>query len=1317
MKPCTISQSATDLKVRLPVKATAGEQHYYGIQTLNFTGQWQALGSLSPGEVMTHYHTNPPVNLEFGYSERDNLYSVRKKPGSKDSPNPVTIDFLITVPSANPPLLPSDIRKKIQECQEFDIKSLDLNDSLLTGAEFLEVLESQKAGACRHRTLVFKAWMDRKHPELPTRIVNNDCHSFIEIRYKNQWLSCDLGGYPAKLVINEPLLEKPTVAELTTDGTIETPLSENRKRKYFPTKKTLPQSFASTPLFMEHLLSSEGDKKLIQLRNRQHLNGFRYHLQQYSKHTSRPCFYVHSPEDLICSAPFIKKDGTQGTMTKGPGGPLHDFLMAHRDDGSKPVLVVNYDGFSASEIVRFNALLDKERSADGSPLPANTQVVGLMNPDKPGAYDGADFRSRFDAIIKNPLSGPQLFIPPLTDEQQNMDVVSHRINLYGGADWQDRLLGHWVMQGQTLHFVKGALLLALENNKTHIELNNAPWGDEAFVAFWQEALLKGSFNTQGDSCKLPEGFRLSQAREYSFQDTSKYLHIHDQDKLSADTLVLNNALLPRFFGLYHCNKQNESIQYLDGLLKQHQGKKLDLYLSDDISLDSWALFLDTCKTHNVHINLAVAPGVTLPEGLGIKTSEVNPVPTSVWQGDTSLSTCCIQSTDIDVTLRSIKEECFIIDVSEVNPADLLVKLDGSFDADNLSFTFISQDGALIKALEDKKTVVLKGFVSTELKEHLSELLLQRQLQGKSSGRVVIISEQADLFPMIPSFRHMVTAEDKKALVTHSFNQAEYEKYSLAELNAMAHYQSLHPDEPAANTWQGLSHLPPSPSTHFSRGLQLNDTAAEAAAFNQGRLSAVENALESRPFVFLAGKTGVGKTTFIHEVWKKKYEALHIGEESMRAWARDDRPGIKTLFIDEANISSRQWSEFEGLFHIPPRILIGNELIKLTPEHKVIFAGNPLSYGGERQIPALFAHHGNSLVFEPMTPAYLYEELLRPIFEKSNLNSRDVAEPILNVAQYLDTLAPDKCLLTPRELSMMALLTLSYCNNIPGANPVEVARYYAYTLAQEFVPENAKAAFASLFNTVKSLPDNHIRTAGNILLNATNKPAFLALSDALDLRTLRQKEIVPATGGLGGVVIEGEPGLGKTELIIQTLIARGLKKGNLTQEHPDKLVFYVLPVSMAFEDKKQVLLKAFHEGAVVFIDEINSAPMMERLLNDLLMGKDPQGNTAKKPGFMVIGAQNPPTMAGRNRASSALAHRLQKVVIPEYPENEMVDILIHKQLPADISQEMVTEYLDIRQSEQDSSSTLCFRDVLKRAEQEITAITKMKQDQELQNQEE
>src|SRR3989338_5997055 len=86
----------------------------------------------------------------------------------------------------------------------------------------------------------------------------------------------------------------------------------------------------------------------------------------------------------------------------------------------------------------------------------------------------------------------------------------------------------------------------------------------------------------------------------------------------------------------------------------------------------------------------------------------------------------------------------------------------------------------------------------------------------------------------------------------------------------------------------------------------------------------------------------------------------------------------------------------------------------------------------------------------------------------------------------------------------------------------------------------------------------------------------------------------------------------------------------------ELPFYRMPVNFSLEKKQELLLKAFREGAVVVIDEINSSPMMESLLNDLLMGKMPDdpsitiadGKRVNKPGFLVIGTQNPITMEGR-----------------------------------------------------------------------------------------
>ncbi len=655
----------------------------------------------------------------------------------------------------------------------------------------------------------------------------------------------------------------------------------------------------------------------------------------------------------------------------------------------------------------------------------------------------------------------------------------------------------------------------------------------------------------------------------------------------------------------------------------------------------------------------------------------------------------------------------MLDISEVEPANLLTKLDGKFDSDATFFKFTEQDGVLLKALQENKTVILKGHFQEELCYQLSEFLLQRQQAPNPLGRLLLVSEQANVFPMIPSYHHQVTVEEKREILFPRWDPSDslVEKYSLTELIAMGNYYQMNLEHPvnAGDAWQGMERLPP-----------LAARAIDFSVFNEHRRQVVKAALEQSPFVFLAGMTGVGKTSFVQDVWKKETSSLYIGEESCLAWAHDLTFGLKTLFIDEANISSRQWSQFEGLFHNPPSILMDNEVIKLSPQHKVIFAGNPVSYGGERRLPTLFKRHGSSVIFEPMPSAYIEHEILMPIFSEMNTNdAHTLSEPILAVSEFLTACSFDSVLISPRELAMMALLTVIYCREHPQINGLIVARYYAYTLAKGFVPETNQSAFAEKFK-MDDLPrlfldDSPLANMKNVVVNASNRPAFNAISDFLELRRSRQHQLfnndIQLYGGLGGLILEGDPGIGKTMLVKEALVAHGFSQGSKGNDSPHENVFYSMPASMPRLEKEKLLLKAFHEGAVVIVDEINSAPMMERLLNDLLMGKTPQGDRPNKPGFMIIGTQNPMTMAGRTPTGRALQHRMQKIQMPEYTRDEMVTILIHKGLQQLISQNMVDEYCQLReQSSQHPNSsvpTLCFRDLLKRAEQEITALKRMR----------
>jgi MoxR-like ATPase len=78
------------------------------------------------------------------------------------------------------------------------------------------------------------------------------------------------------------------------------------------------------------------------------------------------------------------------------------------------------------------------------------------------------------------------------------------------------------------------------------------------------------------------------------------------------------------------------------------------------------------------------------------------------------------------------------------------------------------------------------------------------------------------------------------------------------------------------------------------------------------------------------------------------------------------------------------------------------------------------------------------------------------------------------------------------------------------------------------------------------------------------------------------------------------------------------------------------------------------------------------LNDLLTGKHPKGKQDKRrPGFMVIGTQNPINMGGcyvggRYPQSIALKRRLTTLNVPSYPVSELMSILKYKGLSEEIA---------------------------------------------------
>ena len=1057
------------------------------------------------------------------------------------------------------------------------------------------------------------------------------------------------------------------------------PITRHDFRRELETWRKPTAKAPSLDAYCQQLVAKRPNKKqLVTLNSNADTNALSLALLKHCLATSRPVFPINSPDDLVCSASWVERqaDGS-GIVRKGPGGPLYDFLLKNK--GQSPVLVVNYDRFKADDIVRYNTLLDTLRKADGTVLTEDVVVLGLMNPNAPGAYQGADFYSRFDGVESNPVSDQDLHaVVPKNPAEVALNTTTdhYLINLAQSSDWEGKLLGRWLIKTDQLVFEEGELDKALKSNKP-ICLQNAPWNNLRFQTLWQQALIQKSIIHAGRTIAIPDGAIRSQTNGYDWKNLVSFLRF-EKPPSGTKPVIVNPKLMRDLFYTYQCDATKKSLDTLLGLIEQNKKGKLALFTSRSLSEDEWGVVLLACREHLVQLSCQLAPDVTLPAPLALLFPDVvtvQPVAASVWNKSEKRNPLVITSTDVAATVALTTHEeadWVVIDISDCDVNALLNSIDGTFNPDTVRFAFAERIGAVSKALAENKKVLLHGTFSDELMDFLAPLLLKTEI----SSRLVLVSDSPKTFNYCSTVRHEVTQEEKQTLLKKVCKASEKELDALPKevssfnhLRAHLSYNRAFPkgkDRP----WQGVYEAVPLALKPFD----ADNSKKIADAFLKQRLDEVTALLSKGPYVCITGLTGIGKTSFVDNHLAK--EPGVVVYYDIKAWMDDKTPGRTKIFvIDEYNLMHQQLTKMDGLFNNHPGILNDDGVYTfLSPEHKLVCMGNPLSTGGERQKSAFIANHGNALAFTPLPPEFIYEFVLKPVFAGTALEAQqlEVVRPILEVYNFIVQQSKVEVLISPRELEMMALMAVSYAQQYPKATPKDhklAIQHYAYRIGLPLNTNQHRANFEAQFKPKKTLPHERLpQYKSYFLITESRKAVSQQLDDLLALRDFRCSAQATTDaqkyGGLGGIVLDGEAGIGKSELVIAALRARGFEEVHLDSTAPLPVKpFYHMPVSMQLDDKKRLLLKAFDEGALVLIDEINSSPMMEHLLNSLLTGKtpEPEKRRPNKPGFCTIGTENPPTLGGRFIPSNALSRRLITNYVPPYTPVEMQEILVKKKV--------------------------------------------------------
>lgn len=1316
LEKCDFEWKSSDESLSSP----SGGSLYGGKQIVHLTNEWQAIASLSPQEMILRCHANPPVeNIQIQYSRRDNLYYIRSQ-NPEQMKLEVELDFTVWVPDPNEMApLPQEIQALINKFRGFTPGPLIMPSSEeLTGENYLQALLDQKKGACRHRAFAFKSIMDKQYPQYPTRIITNTCHAFVEFYVKGIWHVCDLGGYPAGLVINEQHIPRacPSAPEQThttirypQTEVIATPVEAMNSAFFEKALQTwnreAPFPFAIDEYCQECFAPDRNKKRLIECKSSAEVNALCVALQSYGNKTSHEVFYVNSPDDLVCKSSFVDANGA---LQKGPGGPLYDFLH----NCPNGIIIVNYEHFDPSDIVRSNTLLDKDRQVDGFPLPPDMKVIGLANLNKPNVYQGSDFYSRFDKAEGSPIDLNQLHkkFPLPVDEPDQSKPSTTKINLFHANDWRERLLGRWVFgDSNLLIYQEGELKKIFDSGIKSIEIQNGLWDNPDFTYFWQSACTLGYIEHAGRRINLPKEFCLSRKEGYDWEALKTSIQAplgHPPE------LVLNPITFNEFFSRFKIIGSNfvPSSGHLQDASKE---KPLSVYLTQPLSDDAWARLLSECQEKKIALMVYCAPGV--PLALALQTAPkaiIEERLTPFKDISKTQPTQVIQSTDVDTTVALLTAESphdwRVVDITELHDSDILKRVTGKLGGDPLRFEFSEEKCDILKALDAGDHIILKGHFSEELAAELASFLIQRQKETQPKGTLVLVNDDTPDLGYALTCRHEVSIKEKEQFLPKKLSSdlvSSYPSEPLSRLQCRAYWLSNHPSAATSirdsdKAWEGLGEVARGvlPLMHFNP----EQSKSDAEAFIKKRKEDVFNALKDQPCVILTGLSGVGKTTCVNDLLAKGQGVLFQGEDAIKDWALDKGDHLHLLFIDEATLSPSEWTIFEGLFHSPANILINGKLHNLTPQHKVIFSGNPVSYGDERKLASFFDRHGNSVWFDPLPSAVLYEQILKPVFKKTGLEHQiPIYEYLMNVYRFLVAHSTTDVLISPRELQMMALMLVSRVQSNPQLPVDLILKQIAYSIARPLVPKTnrqACEAFDKAFKLTEEeskILDRFLTSAPSPLFAPLTKPTHFIftpsrepskqfLSNLLDLREWRRtkKEMITSKeeeeslkeqlyGGLGGLLLEGEPGIGKSEMVFGVLVSYGYTESH-NIDYPTDKCFYRLPVNWGNEEKINFLIKAWDAGVVVIIDEINSSPLMEELLNDLLMGTY-KGRRPQNPGFMVIGTQNPVTMAGRRAPSTALSRRLTTMELPPYSHEEMIYILKEKGIHHEKAIAMVAAY--------------------------------------------
>ncbi len=1134
-----------------------------------------------------------------------------------------------------------------------------------TPIETLNHLLKIRAGACRHRAQLFVALAEELG--LKASYIGNDSHAFVSIidRLKEPRV-IQLGGAPANLkeIPMEPVKEDipPIEADLPVEEEPFRPEDQIEEIAFSdePTQAAEPSGTNRFKTWDNLPLEARDMSTLAQA------------IQVQTTLTSRRLVIMDDPlaiealhEALLDrQAPSFFSQNLDAMSLRtlkasdGPyeiiDSPLAAFLKnAQQHPEEHFVWFINWSNPKAEQVGLNSIIDDKDRRLAHITLPANLHIVVVIDAMS-AASMGEDFYSRFDGISQARQLNAQSTIVPQIETTKAIEPED--ILLLTADDWQNLLLGSYHINGKHIEFIPGALFKAIDRHATHLCIQNAPWENPEFRWFMSELLKTKRWVINGCEYTLPDDLHIESFKPlYHYPDHSKQavtdlnpqaMSISEKSvALDKPQLFVLNALTYVYCFPHHKVSSTGTIELSPGFLQPDTS--INILVTENLSDAQWYKLWESAEKMHCNIELQCLPQVTVPKGLQhwIKTSE---------KCQPQRPVELIVANDLDDAEEHYPANALHIPISpETSFENLFCPIHRHNDA------FIFEETALLKAIhEGKEPIILKGKFAKELVQKMETLFANPPslyINGERiliKSPIIILTDDETLFEgIVHESMHYDPENDINKLAPPLQKTLKMVYESLSITPCHSHFMNLPKNKVEQEKWvQSLS-------------LQLQLSAGRSGNPKQAtEPEAVLTYLETHPFVFLVSETGAGKSYFVERVLQNygamhgRDISIHHGLEQVKQWALHG--GDAYLFLDEANLSAEHFYLFDNLARKERIIWIDGQSYPLSAQHKVIFAGNPKQYEGRfeadllRRFPYYFEFKGQPLdkIINPLLKFFENKKEILALIETYYQKALDAGLNITprNAQAMCLTAFILKQLPLTQHMPELFLFHFAVLNEIESLSP---DRPLMQALGQN--EKELKSIDKALESQIASPKTT------DFIMTESRKRIAITLQMLFMIREKRMNKEIDPSVGINGIVLEGEPGLGKSRLLFTILQANNIPFTVVTTSNPETM--------------RTELLNAFHRGEVAIIDELNSFPD-EQLLNALLSGTDLNGKKADTPGFCLLGTQNPITFKGRETLSKAFANRLISLTLKQYEPKELEKILEEKfNLSKDTAVQLITEY--------------------------------------------